>query len=843
MSLQNCITEAKAWAEQNSELKLRPKEIEELGRLLEAAHEAGATPAEKMKLMQDAVTRRIEFTQQARQGENYLNAIKHVQNTTNIAKNVELWGDKVQSAPDALEALITGKSAKPGFGVNNDPLAGSRANMARYMGFLENSLSKQEGKVFKVLAPGDKLTEQMTQELDALRQKTQSGLSGSDMALSLARKLREAQDAVFKEAQAVNPYLKENGLYLFSRAHNRELISRVSQEQWVKDAQAAYGKNLIGTPEQIQKMLGDTYKAIKAGLPPEQTDMTPRFWEPPGTGGSQALQSAGQRVFVANDWKSEFDYNAKYGDSPYNAFVKQAQRQADYVSTVNKWGTKASDQFNKIFNAVYKAAETPEQKEMLLNRKQDLQSKFDATQASRSNEAWSIQGRLAQGLVAAENMSMLGNHAPRTLTSGVAMLAQIRDGYGTNIFQHSASVAQSFAKLMMNFGDAGVKEMQHWGISSMSVSKDMANQIAAGNGQAIGKVGQLSRLLGKLTLADYTTNAWKFAMAENDTRLLGGMTGKSFEQLHPVTQELLQRYNLHGARWDAVRQAVGENGRLTPDGMKNIPDAAIQPLLGAKATGAETLRLKGELAQNLGTLLNDRASMTVAESNSASRAQAYGTSDINTAQGIARNFFYQFKQASLVRQQLLARTFRSGGGNTSNFSGSLQYMLGMGFMGMVGQQLVEMGSGRQPLDVSDPKILGHMIRATGIAGYYGDLLADFVTAPEPDKMKRLTQGDFLGPSFGTISKGAEAAFRTGHGVVQYAEGKDRQNQYGGKQWAQLLHSLTPGQNIFYAKGGLDYTLFNEAHTFMGDQGYLGTLHKQMQQSKNILGDRQKNVWE
>lgn len=840
-SLDICITDAKAWAEKNSELKLRPKEIEDLGRLIEAAHDAGATAAEKNKLMQDAVSRRIELTQTAQRGEKYLNTIKHLQNLENAQKNMDLWGQKSDSPVNALRALITGESSRPGFGVNQDPLAASRANFTRYLSFLENALDKSDLKVFKALSRGDKLSGGIDQELAALRNKTQSGLSGDDQALRIARKVREAQDAVFNEAKAVNPYLRENTLYLSSRSWNRDLVNKVSKEEFIQDIKGGYGKNLIGSNEHIEEFIGKMHTDILSGLPPEMHDMSPRFWEPQGTGGSQAVKNAGQRILVANDWQSENAMQAKYGDSHYNSFVKQAQRQADYVATTNKWGTQAANGFEKLYNSVYKVS-TPEQRDMLFKNKTDLKNQFDATQASRDNAAWKMKGRLAQGLMSLENTSMLGNHMPRTLSSGPAMLSQIRDGYGMNIFERATSIAQSFAKLMGNLGDAGVKEMQHWGVSSMSVARDLSNQLNAGNGSSkgfvLGSMAKLGRLAGKLTLADYTTNAWKFAMAENDTRILGKLADKPFDQLRPQTQELLQRYGLHGARWEVARHALDENGRMTPDAFQKVPDEIINQINEGKNTASESQRLRGELAQNLGTLLNDRASMTVAESNASSREKAYGLSDMNSAQGIARNFFYQFHQASIVRQQLLQRTFRSGGGNTSNISGSIQHMLGMGLAGMVGQQLIEMGANRQPLDPTDPKMIGHFIRSTGIAGYYGDMVADFLTSPEPNKMKRIVEGDFLGPSFGTLEKGGLAAWKTGHGVIQYAEGKDRENQYGGKEWLNLLHSLTPDQNLFYAKGGIDYHLVDGAHEFLGDHGYIGTLRQQMRQSRNLFGDPQ-----
>lgn len=835
MSLQTCITEAKAWADKNSELKLDKGEIENLGRLLEAAHNAGATPAEKMQLMQEAVTRRIAMAQLAQRGEAALNSLKHLQNTYNITKNIELWGNTDEAAPDALEALITGKSARPGFGVNNDPLAASRANMTRYVGFLENALSKSESKLLKAGSAGDNMSRDITQELAALRDKTPLGQSGNDVALSIAKKMREAGDAVFNEAKAVNPYLKENLLYLFSRSHNQELIAKVPQAEWVADARAAYGKNLIGSPEQIDEMLGKTYREIKAGLPAESSGVNPRFWEPQGTSGSQAARNAGQRVFIANDWQSEFAYNAKYGDSPYNAFLKQAQRQADYVATTNKWGTQPANAFERLYQGVYRALETPEQKELLNNRKADLKEKFEATQATSDSAVWTIKGRLAQGLLSAENLSMLGNHVPRTLTSGPAIMAQIRDGYGKNIFENATAVAQSVFELMKNVGDGGAKELGHLGVSSMSVGRDMTNRLAAGNGQPLGAMAKLGNLLSRATLADYTTNAWKFIMAETDTRHLGDFAGKTFDKLPAVTQEMLQRYGLDGQKWEVLRQTV-QDGRITPEGVNRVTKSA-------GITEREHLQNMGEIAQNLGTMLNERASMTVGQSNSSTRAAAYGLSDLNSYQGVARNFLMQYKQVSMARQQFLARTYRSGGGDTSNIGGTIQYMLGAAFAGMVGQQMVELGANREPLNVSDPKILAHMIRSTGMLGIGGDLLADFLTANGSNDFKKITQGDILGPSFGTLSKAGEAAFRTSRGVVQYAKGEESENQFGGKQWANLIHGLTPGQNLFYAKGGLDYTLFNELHNFMGDHGFMGMARQQMMQHKNISGDTQKNILE
>ena len=335
-------------------------------------------------------------------------------------------------------------------------------------------------------------------------------------------------------------------------------------------------------------------------------------------------------------------------------------------------------------------------------------------------------------------------------------------------------------------------------------------------------------------------------MVENDTRHFGSVADQPFESLKPQMQETLQRHNLAGARWEVLRQAVDENGRLTPEGLKKVSDEqvnAINP--GQKATPATAQQIRGQLAQDYGTLLNRRASMTVAESNAASRSRAFGSTDVNTADptALARNFFYQFKQAADVRQQLLLQTLRSGGGNTANISGSLEYMFHTALMGAVGQQLVEMGANRKPLAVSDPKIFAHMLESTGLMGIWGSLFADFLTAPSGNKMRSMAEGDFLPPAANVGIKGAQAIWQTGHGIAQGLQGKDRSGQYGGKEWADFAHSITPNQNLFYAKGALDYTLFNGYHNFAGDTGYLGRLREQMRQNRDYQGSHQTPLFE
>ena len=186
----------------------------------------------------------------------------------------------------------------------------------------------------------------------------------------------------------------------------------------------------------------------------------------------------------------------------------------------------------------------------------------------------------------------------------------------------------------------------------------------------------------------------------------------------------------------------------------------------------------------------------------------------------------QFKQAALVQQQIVRRIYQSGGGNTSNLGGVLSHVATAGFLGMVGQYMIDGARGKSAASPLSAEMLTRASLNGMGAGVLGDALIYALQQPTASKQQALMASDALGPAVGTLTKGATALLKTVQGVGQGLQGKDSTGQYGGKEWASLLHSLTPGQNIFYTKAAFDYTLINQMHQIMGNGGYLETLRQQ-----------------
>lgn len=831
MSLESCIAAAKKWVKENSEVELNAKELEQVGKLLNAAEEMGATPAEKNKLMADLIDQKIEVEQAKNRARQYLNAINTEKGKTQTLTNAEDWAakgmDKNQAPVDAWLARIRGGSSRPGVGSNLDPLYLKETARAQYLQFFRNALGPEDEKILMASDIGSSMSRDIYLELDAIENKKQLGQTNNDSALRIAKAIRASQDYMLSDVKAVNPYVEAAKDFLVHRNHNRDAIMAVPRDQWVKEAMGDFAGSFAGsTPEEKQALFGNIYDQIKAGTYGSTDFDAASFWKPQSTAGNQALRASGARTLVATDALHEWQYASKYGDDIWKNMVRQINYQSDNVARLQKWGPNPSENFTKEYSAILKSLD-PDQQAAFKQAQDKFKEAFEVTMGRQDNEAHGMLARGAQNLMALQNASLMGFHVPRSLNGYQAALTLARDAFGKTYVENAAEIGGKIAGKILSL-DSGKEAAQSLGVSLRSVSRDMMGAIASGDREP-GMVAKTAELIGKLSLNDQRVSSLKYGLSDFTAQELGSYSGKSFENLNARTQDFLNRYNLGGDRWEALKQAVAKDGpmqgRITPEAIRALPKEVVQPLM-ASDNPRELMRVRSELALNYGALLNDQAGLAVGENNSRSRIAAYGDTTINDGWGIARRFLMQFKQAALIQQQIVSRTFRSGGGSTSNMSGLFQHVLVSSFLSLAGEYMIAAATGKSAPSPTSPEMMTRAAIGTGGLGVYGDALAHALQQPTFDKQQALMASEVLGPAFGTMSKGIFAAAKTAQGVGQALQGEERRGQYGGKYWAQLIHGLTPGQNLFWTKGAIDYMLMNELHEFMGGGGYLESIRQQ-----------------
>jgi hypothetical protein len=831
MSLESCIASARKWVKENSEVELNAKEFEQVGKLLDAAEQMGATPAEKNALMQDLVSQKLEVEQAKNRARQYLNALNVEKGKTQTLANVESWvengHDKDQAPVDAWLARIRGGASRPGLGTNIDPLYLKETARTQYQNFFRNALGPEDEKVLMATKISDPMSRDIYQELDAIENKKQLGQSNNDTALRIAKAIRATQDYVLTDVKSVNPYVEAAKDFLVHRNHNRDAIVAVARDQWVKEAAENFNGSFAGsTPDEKSAMFGNIYDQIKAGTYGSTDFDAASFWKPGNTAGNQAARASGARTLVATDWLHEWQYASKYGDNIWQNMARQINSQSDTVARLQKWGPNPSENYQKEYSSILKSLD-PEQQASFQRNQNQFKEAFEVTMGRQDNEAHGMRARSAQGLMAAQNAALMGQHVPRALNGYQAAMTLARDAFGKTYIENAYELSSRIAGKILT-GDSGSDAAQALGVSLRNVSRDMMGSLATGE-RAPGFLAKAGELVGKLSLNDQRVSSLKFGISDFTAQELGSYSGKGFGDLSPRTQDFLNRYSLGGPQWEVLKQATATDGvmkgRITPESIRALTNDQVKPLT-QNDNPREFNRVRSEMAMNYGVLLNDQAGLSAGESNSRSRIAAYGTTNVNEPWGIARRFMMQFKQAAIIEQQLVSRTFQSGGGSTSNISGVLQHVLASSFLGMAGEYVLQAAQGKELASPTSPEMISRAVLSMGGLGVYGDAIFHALEQPTPNKQKALMASEVLGPAFGAFSKAVFATAKTAKGVGQAFQGEEKTGQYGGKDWAQLIHGLVPGQNLFYTKAAMDYMLMNEMHEFMGGSGYLEGLRQQ-----------------
>lgn len=836
MSLDSCIRSARQYVKDNEDVRFSDKELLQVGQMLQKAEEMGATPAQKNAMMARMVEQKLSNDLAVERAVKLRNAITNEKGVAQVLRNGESWvkegetGQKLgERTADAFQAHIQGGSSRAGIGTNMDPHLMKGAAKADYLSFVNNVLSAADRKILRALPIESDVSKNIFLELGALRKGTALGQTGDETALRLAKSLRKIQDYTLHDMKGLNPYFHENEDFLLSRIHDRDKMVAVSKETWVKEAMGRFSGSFLGMDdaEKVQAF-GAIYDAKKNGSY-KPSEMQYNEWAPRGTLKDQGLAAAPKRVLVANSPLDEWKYASKFGQDIWPTLMQGIEDRAQTVATVQKWGLNSGRnyklQYGKILLSLSKS--DPEAAAAFERRAPEFDKMFAATQVRRSNEAFSWQGRAAQNLMAAKNLSLLGMHVPLSLNGFATALTIARDSFGKSLPENAFELAKHMTGHFLT-GNGGRDVGMALGLEFRSYSNDLMGNLGVEGGTQPGVGAKLAEGVGKATMTDRWVSSQKATVARFLSREMASRADVPFDKLTLKQQDELGRYNLHGEAWNVLRQAVAKDGPMkgliTPEAIKALSDEQTKPLVRDGASKAEHQAARTQLALGFSTLLSDEGGRAASESNTRSRYTAYGDTQIDDKDfwGIGRRFMMQFKQATLIQQQSFARTLRSGGGNSSNISGVLQHAVAASFMGFLGQAIIDEMTGK---NTTPREMVGRTaINAVG-AGVIGDVLIHALERSTPkDAVLDASEG-LIGPVPGMILQGAAAGAKTAGGIHDYMKGKETKDQFAGREWARVIHGMVPGQNIFWTKAAIDYMLMNELHEFMGGGGYLESLRR------------------
>ncbi|MEN1958436.1 hypothetical protein [Luteimonas changyuni] len=360
-----------------------------------------------------------------------------------------------------------------------------------------------------------------------------------------------------------------------------------------------------------------------------------------------------------------------------------------------------------------------------------------------------------------------------------------------------------------------IGSLNRWGADGLGTSSTVSGKLAKWSQGAAARVMQASGM-NALTMGQQRA----FTATYMDT--LGDLSRRyaSLDDMQAPDAKRLRSQGVTDADWDVWKLAQPEDWRgtgdtvLTAASIRDIPDAQLEAI--AAARGVTVQQVKDRASTTLMAVVLDEGQMAVIEPAARERSMMYGTFERGTWGGEIARSFWQFKGFPIT---MMTRHFRRGmamqtGAGKVGYLGTM--MATTTVLGAMAYQLNEIVSGKDPMDMSDPKFWGAAFLKGGSLGLYGDFL--FADTSRGGSSPLAAIG-------GPIAGDLEALFKLKDDV-----NAGEANQAGGKA-VRLVKSHTPFANLWYTKATTDHLFFHQ----LQEQFSPGYLRRMRQRARRENG--------
>ncbi|MGZ2449574.1 hypothetical protein ACVIRO_002328 [Rhizobium ruizarguesonis] len=358
------------------------------------------------------------------------------------------------------------------------------------------------------------------------------------------------------------------------------------------------------------------------------------------------------------------------------------------------------------------------------------------------------------------------------------------------------------------------------------------------NDGPVGKMSKLTETFFKWNGLNWWTDVGRSVVGRTVAAEMGMRADTAFKDLPANYSHVLGLHGIGEKQWEALRQATrreaGGNAYITPDAIRDLPDAAVEPLVGNRLASAKTPERKAEILDQgrrdleLQALrfVADETNYAIVETDAASRRISTLGTRPGTFAGEAARFVMQFKGFPIAfSQRILGRALFGGRGASKyerimNNAPHLGALIGgltvAGYMAMTMKDLVK--GNWPPRDPLDPKVLTAALTQGGALGIYGDFLFG--------QQNRFGSGaleTFSGPFIGTMSDIINVPLKARSALE---EGKSPQMA---GDILNLALNNTPFINLAYVRPALDVLFINSLRNW-ASPGYVN------RQQRNRLKD-------
>lgn len=462
-----------------------------------------------------------------------------------------------KAAEDWFQGTVTTDYSRRGLaGASAEQLAGGYRNLAM-QAITDLSDTLDPGVIFT------------PRELPRINESIARYLHGESDAIAEPR-LRKSLDAWLKTAEGMRERFNALGgnvgkIEGWGLRHHWDSakIGQVSKEEWVNAMEplldpSKYINVITGTQADTAKVrvvLEETYDNIIAGY---HGQIKPGFVDMPGV---IAQRNKEERHLHFKDGAAWWEAAKQFGDGDENtAVLRSMYNYIHDLSTdtalIEKFGPSAAQTFNYISDTVAKTVGR--------DTLQHQNTKFAFS--NLANQDRSVQGWMKEfgaGLRSFEVATKLGS-ATLSAVSDFAFTRAVSKDLGLSF----GKIMGEYTSLMAGKSTTDIRKM---GIVADYMSRNMARSNRYADDWGSGTLSWLADKTMRLSGMNRHQHSAMMAFQLELLGHLGGMSGKSFDQLDPKIRQFFTAYGLKASDWDAMRGTVDE-GFILP---VNIADKSV----------------------------------------------------------------------------------------------------------------------------------------------------------------------------------------------------------------------------------------------------------------------------
>jgi hypothetical protein len=546
------------------------------------------------------------------------------------------------------------------------------------------------------------------------------------------------------------------------------------------------------------------------------------------------------RVLHFKDAESAIAYRDAfgYGNSIYGIMSHQ-RRAANMAAQMDMFGPNPEIMFNSLVEGERRKLRdnpnlSPEQKVKQIQKLNadagPLRGAFDVMSGAISRPGNVNAAKIANDIRAVQSMAKLGGAVLTAMPTDVVGAAQAAMFRGSGFFNGMVKQIGGILKGRPKAEQAEISYLFGEGFDSL-IGDVLSHGLA--NDGPVGKMSKLTETFFKWNGLNWWTDVGRSVVGRTVAAEMGMRADTAFKDLPANYSHVLGLHGIGERQWEALRQATrreaGGNAYITPDAIRDLPDAAVEPLVASRLASAKTPERKSEILEQgrrdleLQALrfVADETNYAIVETDAASRRVSTLGQRPGTMAGEAVRFAMQFKGFPIAfSQRVLGRALFGGRGaskyervmNNAPHMGAL--IGGLTVAGYMAMTMKDLAKGYwPPRDPMDPKVMIAALTQGGALGIYGDFLFG--------QQNRFGQGaveTMFGPFVGTMSDIVNLPMKA---RTALEEGKTPQMA---GDLLNLTLNNTPFINLAYVRPALDVLFINSLRNW-ASPGYVNRMQR------------------